>query len=571
MPQWTEALPLDQLPPGGVKVRKLGGTPVALFRLEDGAVHAIDNRCPHEGYPLSQGARSGCVLTCSWHNFKFDLTDGACLKGDEAVATWPVRVVDGVVEVDLTPPDPSAEIARRFGSLHEALWQRRPGQMARDAVRLLSLGVSEHTLAAWVAAWDARHAEWGASHTLAACEDARLQAARFPGPRFVKHLIQGMELASEGGVRRPAHVLPAPVDPGPDPEAGGRAFFDAVEAEDTERALGLLRGALARGFGRAELEPWTWELVAAHHLSFGHRLIYQSKVWDLVEGDGAPFAEDILCGHLRGIVGGTREEVLPAWAAFRQRLAAVDLNETWAGLGDPAYAGDLDAVAAALVEGDKGQAFDAVQGAMAAGAPLDGLVDALVGAASARLLHFDPDIDLRADVQDGWLSVTHCLTSAEALRRAIARHPRPSVLRLVHFVAFMIHHHRVLDLDPQPALPAPRAGTLAEALAAIAGKRTDEALARTRGLLGTPDEPALLDALVDLAQSDALTVPIVSIHVLKTAWAAAEERRGRGVVAPVLGVVRWLASPGRQRWTGRRTDEALAFVLEGRIPKLLAP
>jgi nitrite reductase/ring-hydroxylating ferredoxin subunit len=568
---WTEALSLDALPPGTVKVRKLGGTPVALFRLEDGTVHAVDNRCPHEGYPLSQGVRSGCVLTCSWHNFKFDLTDGSCLKGDEAVASWPVRVLDGVVEVDLTPPDPTAEIARRFESLHQALWQRRGGQMARDAVRLLALGVSEHRLAAWVAAWDGRHAEWGASHALAGCEDARLQAGRFPGPRFVKHLIQPMELASEGGVRRPAHLLPDPIDPGSDPEAGGRAFFDAVEGEDADRAIGLLRGALARGFGRAELEPWTWEVVAAHHLGFGHGLIYQSKVWELVEGDGAVHAEDILCGHVRGIVGGTREEVLPAWAAFRERLAGVDLDATWAGIGDPAWAGDVDVVAAALVRGSKAEAFDTLQAAMESGAPLDGLVDALVTAAAARLLHFDAEIDLRADVQDGWLSVTHCFTSAEALRRAVARHRRPSVLRLLHFVAFMIHHHRVLDLDPAPEPPSPRPGTVAEALDAIAGERTDEALARARGLLGTPDEPALLDALVDLALSDTLTVPIVSVHVLKTAWAAAGERRLRGHAAPVLGVVRWLASPGRQRWTGRRTDEALAFVLEGRIPKLLAP
>ena len=83
MPQWTDALPLADLPEGAVKVRKLGATPVALFRVEGGAVHAIDNRCPHEGYPLSQGARDGCVLTCSWHNYKFDLTDDPI--GDDLV------------------------------------------------------------------------------------------------------------------------------------------------------------------------------------------------------------------------------------------------------------------------------------------------------------------------------------------------------------------------------------------------------------------------------------------------------------------------------------------------------
>lgn len=571
MPQWTDALPLADLPEGAVKVRKVGATPVALFRVEGGAVHAIDNRCPHEGYPLSQGARDGCVLTCSWHNYKFDLTDGSCLKGDEAVQRWPVRIQDGVVQVDLTPPDPAAQIAARFESLHEALWDDRRGQATRDAVRLLHLGVSEHRLAAWVAAWDARHAPWGSSHALAAAEDARLQAPRFPGPRFVEHLVQALELAAETSARRPAHALPAPVDPGPDPAAAEADFLAAVEAEDADQALALLRGGLARGWGREEIEPWTWEAVAAHHLSFGHRLIYQSKVWDLAAGDGAASAEDLLCGHVRGIVSGTREEVLPAWTAFRKRLAAVDLDATWARRGDPAFRGDPAAVSTALVGGTKAAAFDAVQGALEAGAPLHWVVDALVAAASVRLLRFDPAIDLRDDVQDGWLSVTHCLTSAEALRRAVDRHPRPSVLRLVHFVAFMIHHHRVLDQADPPDLPPAAPGDVEGALSAIAEKDAPAALARARGLLGTEAEEALLDGLVDLATADTVTAPIVSIHVLKTAWAAASERRRTGNAAPVLGVMRWLASPGRQRWTKRRVGEALAFVLEGRTPRLLAP
>ena len=46
-----------------------------------------------------------------------------------------------------------------------------------------------------------------------------------------------------------------------------------------------------------------------------------------------------------------------------------------------------------------------------------------------RLLHFDVAIDGRNDVQDGWLSVTHCLTSSEALRVAVARFEGPELLR----------------------------------------------------------------------------------------------------------------------------------------------
>ena len=46
-------------------------------------IYAIDNRCPHEGYPLSNGfTNDNCVLTCNWHNWKFDLCDnGKCVFG----------------------------------------------------------------------------------------------------------------------------------------------------------------------------------------------------------------------------------------------------------------------------------------------------------------------------------------------------------------------------------------------------------------------------------------------------------------------------------------------------------
>ncbi|MEO2091127.1 MAG: Rieske (2Fe-2S) protein, partial [Gemmataceae bacterium] len=49
---------------------------VAVGRV-GGEIRAISNRCPHEGYPLHQGVLKQCVLTCNWHNWKFDLRDGS--------------------------------------------------------------------------------------------------------------------------------------------------------------------------------------------------------------------------------------------------------------------------------------------------------------------------------------------------------------------------------------------------------------------------------------------------------------------------------------------------------------
>ena len=130
--------PSSSLAPGAVKVVKESGQQVAVFRLRDGGLAAVDNRCPHEGYPLSQGSCTGGTLTCCYHNFKFDLATGACLKGDEAVRVVPARERDGQVELDLTPPDPAIARAKAERGFRTALVEGRVGQALRDTARRLS-------------------------------------------------------------------------------------------------------------------------------------------------------------------------------------------------------------------------------------------------------------------------------------------------------------------------------------------------------------------------------------------------------------------------------------------------
>jgi len=49
---WQRLLPLAELAPGAVKMLRVDGRQIAVFNTADG-IRACDNRCPHEGYPLS--------------------------------------------------------------------------------------------------------------------------------------------------------------------------------------------------------------------------------------------------------------------------------------------------------------------------------------------------------------------------------------------------------------------------------------------------------------------------------------------------------------------------------------
>ena len=92
-----------------LRVRKwarveLQGQSIALF-YHDGKVSAIHNRCPHSGYPLETGTVKDGVVTCIWHQARFDLATGESFDQDlsEDICTYAVEVVDGEIWVNPEP------------------------------------------------------------------------------------------------------------------------------------------------------------------------------------------------------------------------------------------------------------------------------------------------------------------------------------------------------------------------------------------------------------------------------------------------------------------------------------
>jgi nitrite reductase/ring-hydroxylating ferredoxin subunit len=65
---------------------------VALYNV-DGRLHALDGVCPHQGGPLGKGALRGCVVTCPWHGWQFDVRTGQHLTNRSVQHfTFPVKV-----------------------------------------------------------------------------------------------------------------------------------------------------------------------------------------------------------------------------------------------------------------------------------------------------------------------------------------------------------------------------------------------------------------------------------------------------------------------------------------------
>lgn len=98
---WIDAGPLQTLPPGSRRMVRAGRTEIALLNV-DGALYAVDNRCPHRGGALCEGDLAGLVLYCPLHAWPFDLRTGQCTQFEAArVRTFDVRVTEGRIEIAL--------------------------------------------------------------------------------------------------------------------------------------------------------------------------------------------------------------------------------------------------------------------------------------------------------------------------------------------------------------------------------------------------------------------------------------------------------------------------------------
>jgi nitrite reductase (NADH) small subunit len=75
MPNWIRIAAVADCPPGSAFEAVADDRIVALFNVE-GQFYALDGICPHQGGPLGQGRLSGCVVTCPWHGWQFDVKTG---------------------------------------------------------------------------------------------------------------------------------------------------------------------------------------------------------------------------------------------------------------------------------------------------------------------------------------------------------------------------------------------------------------------------------------------------------------------------------------------------------------
>ena len=102
---FVPVMTLAEIPQGSMQAKVLDGREIVICHTREGGVFALDNICTHAHARMCEGRLRATRLVCPLHGASFDVRDGRVL-GPPAVVplpTYPVRVVDGMIEVSLTP------------------------------------------------------------------------------------------------------------------------------------------------------------------------------------------------------------------------------------------------------------------------------------------------------------------------------------------------------------------------------------------------------------------------------------------------------------------------------------
>ncbi|MDX1747739.1 MAG: Rieske 2Fe-2S domain-containing protein, partial [Halobacteriales archaeon] len=122
-------------------VVQAGGRSLGLFHHE-GQFFATDNRCPHMGFPLTEGTVENGVLTCPWHHARFELSCGDTFDPfADDVRTYPVEIRDGDVYVDPNPGRDEPPEDHWRGRLEHGLEEAIDLVIAKSVIGLDEAGV----------------------------------------------------------------------------------------------------------------------------------------------------------------------------------------------------------------------------------------------------------------------------------------------------------------------------------------------------------------------------------------------------------------------------------------------
>jgi nitrite reductase/ring-hydroxylating ferredoxin subunit len=451
----------------GCTVISAGGHGIAVFAHE-GGFSAVDNRCPHMGFPLSRGTVRDGLLTCHWHHARFDLDGGGTLDPfADNVRSFQVQV-DGDDVFVLLGDGQAAERGRWLARLEEGLEHGLDFVLAKSTIASLSMGTDAADVLRTIGQYGLRYRGrgWGMGMTILTAVGSLLPAlAAEDRPLALFH--GAVRVAEDTAGAQPRFDLePLPATRVALPRLK-EWFRRAVEVRDEDGAERVLQTAIAATAPPDALADVLFVAATDHlYLDAGHVLDFINKACEYLDLVGWTAAGLVLPTLVSGLCRAQRSEEQNAWrnpidlvelvTPHLERLAQVVPGD--ARLGD-----DFDAVVAAVLEDDPSAGAAAISAAIERQVSFAEVGLAVAHAAALRVGRFHTSNEF-AD----WDAVHNTWTSCQALSQALVRAPSPQLARGLYHAALRVYLDRFLNI-PAARLPDERSTGESVALGASRG------------------------------------------------------------------------------------------------------
>ena len=446
----------DELEQQGRLLTKLGSLPVVVFA-DHGAVFAIEDRCPHMGFPLHRGTVECGLVTCHWHHARFDLASGGTLD------PWAddTRAFDVIVDGDdvFVQARPDDEVARLHTRLREGLEDNLTLVIAKSVLGLLEHGEDPQAILRTAIDFGTRYRAggWGAGLTvLVAMTNVLPRLAPVDRGVALIHALRFVARDTAGHPPRfPVAALPARDLPIARVEAWYRRFVETRSSDSAERAL---RTLVESDAPLVAAEQVMMAAITDHvFVDEGHTLDFTNKAFEALGALGGADGGVILTSLVAGTAAASRAEESSEWQYPHDLVALVErMNETLT--ADAARTGLPDAAIGelgwALLADDPNAVAGALLDAFRAGATDEQLGRAVALAAALRITRFHTQND-HAD----WNTVHHSFTTANALHHSLTRAPAPMTRRALAHGALRVYLDRFLNI-PAARLPIAEHGDL---------------------------------------------------------------------------------------------------------------
>jgi nitrite reductase/ring-hydroxylating ferredoxin subunit len=497
---FVPAASLSDLEANGREVVSENGRTIALFH-HAGEVYAVDNRCPHMGFPLARGTVEEGVLTCHWHHARFELEAGDTFDiWADDVQTFPVEIREGTIHVD---PDPEPDIppgvhwrnrladglqenidlvlAKSVLGLHEfepvpedrdhegtkptgsgtSAGDRTSAGGARSEGDGTDTGRRDESASAFGTTLETavnfgtryRDMGWGRGLTTLGC-----MANLYPevGERDKRRaLFMGVRDVAADCAGEPPRFQQYAFDNREIPKERLEKWFrDNCEVRDADGAERALLTAIAV-LPPAEVADILFTAATDHlYMNASHTLDFLNTAFETLSYlDYAEHADAVLASTVRQLTGATRSEELSSW---RQPIDIAELRFDAADrLSDLVAAGEGEEweepaeFVETLLGDDPAAIITALTDAIEAGASTTELADVVARAATRRVAYFATNNEF-----SDWNTVHHTFTYANALHRATERTDTPSLYRGCFDGAMSVYLDRFLNA-PRAPLPDP--------------------------------------------------------------------------------------------------------------------